>query len=145
MTSPKDSQLDLPPQVERWWIAFGPPQGEGWWLAFTRPGFGHCYAFRMPADQVILALNPCVHRIENGLRFERAYDIILRAKAAGERVLVYERPTRVYNPHTDVRVGRGLFVTCASTVAYLVGVNFSWRCTPWQLWQALIKAGAQEL
>lgn len=141
----KPSQLDFRPELERWWISFSPPQSAGWWGIFVRPGFGHCYAWRMPSDGVLIALNPCVHRVENAIVFERASEVIRRAKAANERVLVYTRPVKPYDAHSDVRIGRGLFLTCASMIAYLVGVNFSWRCTPYQLYRALLANGAKEL
>lgn len=134
-----------PPEVERWWLIFTPPVEAGWWRIFVKPGFGHVYAFRQPQSGILIALNPLVHRVENAIVLERAWDMIIRAKENGHRVLVYERHTRVYNAQLDVRVGRGLVITCASTLAYVMGINFSWRCTPYQLYRAALRAGAEEL
>lgn len=134
------------PEIERWWLVFTPPiEPVGWWRVFLRPGFGHVYGFRMPQDGLLLALNPCVHRVENAVVFERACDVIERARGMGHRVLVYERLVREYDRAVDRRVGRGAFLTCASVLAYTLGLDFSWRSTPWQLWKAALKAGATEL
>ena len=134
-----------PPELERWWLCFCEAPQRVWWKTFCKPGFSHCYAFRQPQSGILIALNPLVHRVENAIVLERASDRITRELAAGHRVLVYERYTRVYDPARDRRVGRGLFITCASYIAYTIGVPFSWRSTPWQLWKAALKAGATEL
>lgn len=140
--------LNLQPdgEIERWWLCFSPAvEPAGWWKHFTRAGFGHIYLFRQPKSGILIALNPLVHRVENAIVCARASDLIQEAHTKGYRILVFERTTRVYCPHTDVRVGRGLFLTCASYAAYTIGVPFSWRSTPWQLWKAALKAGAVEL
>ena len=135
-----------PAEIERWFIAFSDiVEPAGWWRVFTRPGFGHCYCWRMPQSGVMLALNPLVHRIENAVLFGRASDGVDAAKAKGHRVLVVERPVQEYDPARDKLVGRGLGVTCASVTAYLIGLEFSWRSTPWQLYRAALRAGAIEL
>lgn len=133
------------PEIERWWLVFTPPVEPGWWRVFLSPGFGHVYAFRMPKNGICIALNPLIHRVENAIVMERASEWIERALAEGHKVLVFERHTQVYRSHIDVRVGRGWFITCASYLAYTLGIDFSWRCTPRQLWKAALKAGAQEL
>ena len=133
------------PELERWWLVFTPPVSPGWWKLFIRPGFGHVYALRQPQSGMVIALNPLIHRVENAIVLARASDLIARAKDAGHRVLVYERYTRVYDPVTDERVGRGLCITCASHLAYTLGISFSWRSTPWQLYKAALRAGATEL
>lgn len=132
-------------EIERWWLVFTPPVEPGWWRVFLTPGFGHVYGFRQPQSGVLIALNPLIHRVENAIVLERASDLIARALDAGHKVLVVERCIRVYNPHTDVRVGRGLFLTCASYLAYTIGISFSWRSTPWHLYKAALKAGAVEI
>lgn len=132
-------------ELERWWLIFTPPVEGRWWNLFTREGFGHVYGFRQPQSGLLIALNPCVHRVENAILLDRASNVIDRAKAEGNRVLVYSKLTRAYDPHTDVRVGRGWFITCASFLAYVMGIPFSWRCTPYQLYRAALKAGAEEL
>ena len=133
------------PQLERWWLVFTPPVDPGWWRIFLTPGFGHVYAFRQPQSGVCIVLNPLIHRVENAIVLERACDLIDKAMADGHRVLVYERHTRVYNAQLDVRIGRGWLITCASVLAYTLGINFSWRCTPYQLYRAALRAGAEEL
>lgn len=132
-------------ELERWWLVFTPPVQPGWWKWFLTPGFGHVYGFRQPQSGVLIALNPLVHRVENAIVLQRAYERIADELAAGHRVLVYERHTRVYNAQQDVRVGRGWCITCASYVAYTLGIPFSWRCTPYQLYRAALRAGAEEL
>lgn len=134
-----------PPEIERWWLVFTPPVEPGWWKVFLTPGFGHVYGFRQPKSGILIALNPLVHRVENAIVPRRASEVIDEALAQGHRVLVYERHTRVYNAQLDVRVGRGWLITCASYLAYTLGIPFGWRCTPYQLYRAALKAGAQEL
>lgn len=134
-----------PPQLERWWLVFTPPVEPGWWKVFLTPGFGHVYAIRQPQSGVCIVVNPLVHRVENAIALERASDLIDQALAQGYRVLVYTKHTREYNAHTDVRVGRGWIITCASFLAYLMGIHFSWRCTPYQLYRAALGQGAEEL
>lgn len=133
-------------EIERWWLVFTPPvEPVGWWRVFLRPGFGHVYGFRMPRDGVLLALNPCVHRVESAVVFDRASEVIARALGMGHKVLVYEKRVTEYNPAIDRRVGRGAFLTCASVLGYTLGIEFGWRSTPYQLYRAALKAGATEL
>lgn len=131
--------------IERWWVVFRDSERFCWWNVFTRPGFGHCWAFRSLTPEAVLLLNPLVHRVEQAVVFRPASEVLEGAFAAGFRVLVAERHVRVYDPARDGRVGRGLFVNCASIIAYTIGVSFSWRSTPWQLWKALKRAGAVEI
>ena len=138
--------LDLaPPELERWWLVFTPPVEPGWWKVFITEDFGHVYAFRQVGPEIVLVLSPIVHRVENGIRPMRASELVEAALAEGHKVLVYTKPTRRYDPHTDVRVGRGWIITCASYLAYTLGIPFSWKCTPYQLFKAALKAGAEEL
>jgi hypothetical protein len=131
--------------IERWWLIFTPPRSPGWWRIMLTEEFGHVYAIRQPLSGILIFLDPLIHRVENAIVLERASDVISRALADGHRVLVYTKHTRAYDAHTDVRVGRGLCITCASFLAYVLGINFSWRCTPKQLYRAALRAGAEEL
>lgn len=134
-------------EIERWWVAFGEGEREGhrWWDVFTRPGFRHCYAFRCLAPNVTLVLSPMVHRIEQALVGRMPCDLIEAAKSSGWRVLVVERVVAEYDPRRDRLLPRGPAMTCATVLAYLIGVPFAWRLTPHQLWKTLLSIGAEEV
>jgi len=112
---------------------------------FTRPGFEHCWAFRQVGERATLVLNPHLHRIEIELAPYDPWEVIDHAKAKGCRVLVVKRQVSEYDPARHGRVGRGVFLTCASLLSYLIGANFSWQCTPYQLFRTALKHGAEEV
>lgn len=134
-------------EIERWWVVFcdGDVGRPHWWDAFTRPGFRHCYAFRCLAPDVTMVIAPMVHRIEQGLVGRMPAALIELAKSGGSRVLVVERVVSEYDPARDGLVPRGPVITCATVLAYLIGVPFAWRFTPWQLWKQLLRHGAEEV
>jgi hypothetical protein len=134
-------------QIERWWVCFsdGDKSVRAWWKPFTKPGFRHCCAFRSIGDDAVLFLNPLLHRVEQGVRFEPPHEVIRQIVNLGFRVCVVERAVSEYDPARDRQVARGAFVTCASVIAYTIGLDFRGKWTPWQLWQAVIAAGGEEI
>ncbi len=141
----RPSGNEAPTEIERWWVVFEDATHRGLWRLWTSKGFGHVWAFRMIATDTTLVINPHLHRVETEIVPYAAHSVVREMKHKGLRVMVYERPISVYDPARDRYVGRGFCVNCATLVAYIVGLRFSWCCTPKALYRALVAAGAEEL
>jgi hypothetical protein len=139
-----DREADKGTIVERWWVCFEDATHRGWWRLWTSKGFGHVWAFRMLGEHTFV-INPHLHRIETEIAPYRAAQVVEEMKSKGLRVLVYARAISVYDAGRDRYIGRGFVVNCATVLAYLMGVRFSWCCTPRALYRALLREGAEEV
>lgn len=125
----------------KWTIAFFEGGERRWWDIFTRKGFRHCFAFRYLEPMDAWAM---VDWSNEGLFVDflpkRFIDAaILGVNAAGGAFLEVDA----------VKPGRRIFplqpMYCVSAMKELVGLR-SWRViTPWQLYCALLKQGAQRM
>jgi hypothetical protein len=125
----------------KWIIAFYDGGPRNWWDRFTRPGFRHCFAVRYlePMDAWTL-----VDWNNHGLIIDflpkRFIDaMIVGVNDAGGVFLEAEvQPTRR-------RIVPLTPLYCVSAVKDLIGLR-AWRViTPWQLYCALMKRGAQRM
>lgn len=127
--------------MEPWCIAFFDRIhiGPRWWDIFTTPGFRHCLAFRQICDGICLVIEPTMYGMNVSLRECESRELVAEAQAKGGRVLVTN--SRI-PPSVELR--RGPLVTCASVVAYCVGIS-SRAVTPKGLYNHLVQDGATEL
>jgi len=127
----------------KWTIAFfGDEDGvRRWWWRFTKPGFRHCFALRYMVDLNSWALVDWSNRGLNVEFLPKQYvdAIMLAVNDSGGAFLdvdTEEQPARLFPPLT---------LYCVTAVKELVGLR-DWRViTPWQLYCALRKRGAQRM
>lgn len=123
----------------RWWVGFTDGQGDAWYQWMTRPGFRHCFAFRALASEVILLVNPLLHRVDTRSFWMRPDVMIAQEQAAGARIVTIElQPTKADPPR------RGPILTCASVCAYSMGMDTR-AITPYGLYRAILAHGGREL
>lgn len=129
---------------KRWWVVFRDADIAvfPWWRWFTmhRPGFGHCFAFAdVPGSELNLIVNPQMGRVEYLVLEGPPSDLVQYWRAPGNTLVTISRP-----PLSDRYVSRSIGLTCASVLAYTIGVPFG-GLTPWQLYRRLLKMGAEEI
>jgi len=126
--------------TEKWWFVFRDRLNESWFDIFTnhREGFGHVFCMTQIGDQT-LVVDPKMGRVLNVIYNQPTNDMIKELKARGCRIVFALLPKEL-----DKYTHRGLFITCASHVAYNAGFDFM-GFTPYQLFKKLIKKGAIEI
>lgn len=107
-----------------------------WWHPFCRKGFGHVYVIQ-PQQRGITTTDFLHSGIINLWHDCLIADALNLALDSGHRVLRYEATL----PLDDWPRG---VITCVSVVKAIVGLR-SLAVTPYQLYGALLKAGADEL
>ena len=134
----------------KWWVFFQPStRPRRWWYRLI-PGysgpFQHCFAACEVSENTILLMDPKVNGMWRGFILGRPAEHIRFAKKAGMRVLFIEfeqgRPDMFL---TNKINNRGLALTCASIIAYELGLS-SWAVTPKGLFRVLTRRyGATEV
>lgn len=134
----------LPIKPRRWWVVFRDAIGANertWWHAFTSPGFRHCFAFCELTPGQVLLVDPTRRGVRIDLVGQRPDHLVRKCREAGFRVLVAKVSQ---DHHTPALIRRGLGVTCASFLAYLLGLDGR-PLNPRQLWKLLKANGARDL
>ncbi len=90
----------------------------------------------------VQVFDPHIHRLESPVYTSWVYLWVKAYLEAGCRVLVVQVHHPAYSPRLIPR--RGVVMTCASTIAYLLGIE-CFAITPRQLWRALKRHGAEEV
>jgi hypothetical protein len=125
-----------PRVIERWWVAFSQSPE----MSAPARWFGHCDAMTDRAG-VSLVVQPLRHRCIVHPTIRSIPDLLSQAEAHGSEVL-----TLAFEPWIAQRsrVFRPQFVTCASVVAYAMGLP-RWPLTPWGLKRELLRLGAERV
>ena len=125
-----------PDIIERWWVVFSRPKCAGWPVS----QFGHVHALT-DRGGIVLIVDPLRHRMLVHMTLETIPQFIREAENLGHEVL-----TLAFRPFLAQRsrVLRPQLVTCASTVAYAMGLR-RWPLTPWGLKRELLRAGAERI
>jgi hypothetical protein len=120
-----------------------------WWIVFKeiphpivkkllRPGHQHVFAVcRM--GNLVLAVDPLLGAVNHILTEADLAEILAEQKALGATVLHFR-----HLPQSERFIWRGPVMTCASYVAYTIGISF-FGVTAWQLYKRLIKLGAEKI
>lgn len=133
-------RLSLCDLQARWWVGFtNNAQLDHWWQLLCRDGFRHCFAFRALTDDVLILVNPLIHRIDNRSFLMRPNELIAIEKAAGARIATIELRVSPANPPR-----RGHLMTCASICAYSMGLDTR-AITPYGLFREIMAKGGREL
>lgn len=135
--SPSDrtEKTDIP-AARLWLVFFGDTPRRAWWANMLRPGFRHVWAACWYEDQQRwVYFNPALTGIEIGIFTEEEFPaklgILLHHSTAVLRVAS--------------RYGRGATPAvpwCVGSVKSLLGVRCA-ALTPWRLYRALLRRGAE--
>lgn len=131
-----------PAQALRWWVGFSDDRASGfhhWWDIFTRPGFRHCYAFAELAPGVLLVVNPLIHCVHIQSIASRPWRWIEREQDEGGLIVTIE-----VDPDPCKPPRRGPVMTCASLVAYTMGLDTR-AVTPYGLFRSILASGGEIL
>jgi hypothetical protein len=123
--------------------------GVSWWIVFKdvphpvikrvlRPGKQHVFAVtRM--HNLTLAIDPLLGAVNHILTDADLAEILAEHKQAGHTVVHFR-----HAPESRRFVWRGPVITCASYVAYTIGIGF-FGVTAWQLYRKLMAMGGEEI
>lgn len=90
---------------------------------------------------MVMHINPRWGRVDTGLTNEiPLHTIIGELKNLGRTVVMY----RCEEPDPRARISRGLPITCATYLAYTIGLPFK-GATPYQLYKALKSRGGEDV
>lgn len=111
----------------------------------TSEGFRHCFAFKVIHSGQLLFVEPTRERMVIVASGGWAHSWLKAFHDRGARIVVVERAFKVY-PKIDARTPRyGPLLTCASIIAYELGIE-GWIVTPKQLYTRLIRDhGGEEI
>lgn len=139
-----DFDKEAAPAPRRWWVIFRDHVSERerrWWDFLTAPDFRHCFAMTELTPGQVLVIDPLAAGVNVALIGQRPDTILKECLDTGFRVLVAKRPR---SHHTPALISRGLTVTCASYLAYTLGLDGR-PLTPQQLYRLMMRTGAKEL
>ena len=107
-----------------------------------RDGYQHVELITDLESGLIVHLNPRWGRVDLGLTNEIPLpDLIKKQKELGRTVVLWRQ---IGAPDPAVFIARGPIMTCASYLAYTIGLPF-WGVTPWQLYRKLMRDGGIEV
>ena len=128
---------------------FDPEAGISWWFVFKdveqpllsrllKPGYQHVFALtRM--HNLVLVNEPLMGAVNLMITDANLADILAEHKMLGHHVVHFRHP-----PNPAKFKMRGPILTCASYLAYTVGIPF-YGFTAWHLYKKLIKQGGDLL
>lgn len=108
-----------------------------WISCLFKRGFQHVEMLTDLDNGMVMHINPRWGRVDYGLTNEiPLHEMIAKLKDLGHTIVIFccdePSPTRM--------IGRGWCLTCASYLAYSVGISFN-GVTPYQFYKTLIKRG----
>lgn len=135
---------DLP--NKRWWVVFCEAKiHRHWWYKLVpsyKPPFQHAYAICEVSDNMQLYIDPQINGIVTSLIVGRPADHIRYVIKTGGKVLFVERPDwREEMDDVELRYRRGWTMTCASVIAYQLGLDTR-AVTPKGLYDYLLREHA---
>lgn len=112
---------------------------------FTSTGFHHCFAFKAIHSEQLLFLEPARERLVVVASGGWAHSWLRAFFKKGARVVVVERTFPVYPKYSSRTPRFGPLLTCASVIAYELGIE-GWIMTPKQLYTRLLRDhGGEEI
>ncbi len=126
-----------------WWVVFmdfidqEDRAGVAWWHRCTRPGFRHCLALRHDESGQVVGCNPLRQGLILSYEPGPALVHLETFAAHGATIVLVKTPLSAYDPALRTASIRGPMLTCASVVAYLIGVH-GWIVTPRQLYRTIL-------
>lgn len=119
-----------------WWFVFKDVDNR-WWGRFLKPGYQHVFAVTWMND-LSMVVEPLMGACNIMLTDVRVADMLATYIDLGYRV-VYIR----HDPQPEKFKMRGPLLTCASYLAYTIGIKF-YGVTAYQLYKKLIRMGGEE-
>ncbi len=111
----------------------------------TSEGFRHCFAFKIIHSGQLLFLEPARERLVVVAAGGNAYAWNKAFAERGARIVTVERSFPIYPKATSRTPRMGPLLTCASIIAYELGIE-GWIVTPKQLYIRLIRDhGGEEI
>ena len=106
-----------------------------------RDGYQHVEMVTELDNGQIMHINPRWGRVDYGLTQEYTLaQVIAMQKQLGRTAVMYRCP----EPDPRARIARGWAITCATYLAYSIGVPFS-GVTPYQLYKTLKSRGGEDV
>lgn len=121
----------------RWWFVFSESE-KPIIKRFLKKDRSHVYAF-CEMGNICLMIEPHLGCVNHIVTECKALDLIQAAKDEGYSVVC-----KIMYPVPHKFIHRGFSITCASYLAYTVGIS-SFVFTPHQLYKKLISCGADEI
>lgn len=116
-----------------WWFVFKDIEGR-WFNKFLKKGFQHCFAVtRM--NNLVLGVEPLMGAVNMIVTDDQFVEMLARYKMEGYTVVHF----RIAPNSTKFKM-RGPILTCASYLAYTIGLPF-YGVTAHQLYKKLMKLG----
>lgn len=108
---------------------------------FFRPGFQHVELVTELENGQVMHINPRWGRVDYGLTQDHTLaQVIARLKELGYTAVMY----RCQEPDPRRPILRGWAITCASYLAYSIGLSFH-GVTPYQLYKTLKSRGGEDV
>lgn len=126
-----------------WWVVFTDEAKPSFFNRFLTRGFRHCWCFTQIRPYMVLVVNPCLDHCQILLNECWPYDM-LREVAGRDpltRVLAFDQFS-VYPPLASRVTRRGFPVSCASYLAYTLGIDATVQ-TPYGLYRHLMVGGGR--
>jgi hypothetical protein len=104
-------------------------------------GYQHVEMLTELENGQVMHLNPRWGRVDLGLTNEHTLaQVIHRLRALGHTAVMYRCP----EPDPRAKISRGWAITCATYLAYTIGLPFR-GVTPYQLYKTLKSRGGEDL
>lgn len=112
-----------------------------WISRVFKPGFQHVEMVTELENGQVMHLNPRWGRVDLGLTMDHSLAaVIAELKRLGHRCVMYRCP----EPDPRARIARGPIITCATYLAYTIGLPFR-GVTPYQLYKTLKSRGGEDV
>lgn len=120
-----------------WWIVFKDIP-HPWIKRILRPGHQHVFAI-VRMKNLVLGIDPLLGVVNHVLSDADLAEILAGHKMNGCTVVHYR-----HYPESQKFIMRGPVMTCASYIAYTIGISF-FGVTAWQLYKKIIKLGGEKI
>ncbi len=112
-----------------------------WISRVFKPGFQHVEMVTELDNGQVMHLNPRWGRVDLGLTTDYTLaQVIRKLQDMGHTAVIYRCP----EPDPQTKISRGWAITCATYLAYTIGLPFA-GVTPYQLFKKLLAQGGEKL
>lgn len=133
----KQDKISIFEPGRSWWVVFKKAENP-YIRAITCKEIGHCFALTQ-MNNVVLMIEPLMGTVNHVITDDVLSDILARFKLEGYRVVHFR-----HTPEPKILKIRTPMITCASYIAYTIGISF-FGVTAKQLYRKLLRMGGEEI